>query len=120
MLAWFRLLRQFLCAPLSAHRGRLGPQFGQNEAKWGARVHSQVADFITLSKEYDLIASRFYAEFPAEWRQNDTVNLLLGMLLLFNVEVVGLQSAISVTVENMKFQSLLKRWITVSHILSLF
>lgn len=56
---------------------------------------------------------RFYAEFPAEWRQNDTVNLLLGMLLLFNVEVVGLQSAISVTVENMKFQSLLKRLLFV-------
>lgn len=54
---------------------------------------------------------RFYAEFPSEWRQNETVNLLLGMLLLFNVEMVGLRGTISVTVENVKYQSLLKRWV---------
>uniref|UniRef100_A0A1I8B051 NR LBD domain-containing protein n=1 Tax=Meloidogyne hapla TaxID=6305 RepID=A0A1I8B051_MELHA len=52
---------------------------------------------------------RFYVDFPAEWRRNETINLLLGLILLFNVEVADLQSAISVTVENMKFQSLLKR-----------
>uniref|UniRef100_A0A914MHV8 NR LBD domain-containing protein n=1 Tax=Meloidogyne incognita TaxID=6306 RepID=A0A914MHV8_MELIC len=52
---------------------------------------------------------RFYVDFPVEWRRNETINLLLGLILLFNVEVADLQSAISVTVENMKFQSLLKR-----------
>lgn len=46
-----------------------------------------------------------------EWRRNETINLLLGLILLFNVEVADLQSAISVTVENMKFQSLLKRYL---------
>ncbi|KAL3110064.1 hypothetical protein niasHT_015667 [Heterodera trifolii] len=51
----------------------------------------------------------FYAQFPSEWRQNETVNLLLGMLLLFDVEVADLKCAISITVENMKFQSILKR-----------
>uniref|UniRef100_A0A915M9Z4 NR LBD domain-containing protein n=1 Tax=Meloidogyne javanica TaxID=6303 RepID=A0A915M9Z4_MELJA len=50
---------------------------------------------------------RFYVDFPVEWRRNETINLLLGLILLFNVEVADLQSAISVTVENMKFQSLL-------------
>lgn len=40
------------------------------------------------------------------------MNLLLGMLLLFNVEMVGLRGTISVTVENVKYQSLLKRWVT--------
>uniref|UniRef100_A0A915NET8 Nuclear receptor domain-containing protein n=1 Tax=Meloidogyne javanica TaxID=6303 RepID=A0A915NET8_MELJA len=52
---------------------------------------------------------RFYVDFPVEWRRNEIINLLLGLILLFNVEVADLQSAISVTVENMKFQSLLKR-----------
>jgi hypothetical protein len=81
---------------------------GNDAPKWSVRIDCEVTENVH-KQFYNYLFQRFYEDFPSEWRQNETVNLLLGMILLFNVEVAGLQSAISVTVENMKFQSLLRR-----------
>lgn len=56
----------------------------------------------------------FYNEFPLEWRTNSTLNLLLGILYLFNAEVPELNNPIAIAVENMKYQSLLKRYVLIN------
>lgn len=51
----------------------------------------------------------FYKDFPIKWRKNETVVLLLGMILLFNPEIPDLNSRLTVTIESLKYQSILKR-----------
>ncbi|KAI1724158.1 zinc finger, c4 type (two domains) domain-containing protein [Ditylenchus destructor] len=51
----------------------------------------------------------FYKDFPVEWRSNETIILLLGMILLFDAQVPELHNQISVTVERMKYESIAKR-----------
>uniref|UniRef100_A0A915DW31 NR LBD domain-containing protein n=1 Tax=Ditylenchus dipsaci TaxID=166011 RepID=A0A915DW31_9BILA len=50
----------------------------------------------------------FYKDFPVEWRNSETVILLLGMILLFDPQIPDLHNQLSVTVENMKYVLLLK------------
>jgi len=56
---------------------------------------------------YSIIA--FYRDFPIEWRTNETVIVLLGIVLLFDPEVIDLNNRLTVTVEQMRYQAILKR-----------
>uniref|UniRef100_A0A914ED95 Nuclear hormone receptor HR96 n=1 Tax=Acrobeloides nanus TaxID=290746 RepID=A0A914ED95_9BILA len=52
---------------------------------------------------------RFYATFREEWRTNENVMLLLGMIVLFNPNVPDLQDPLPVAVQNRKYRAILKR-----------
>lgn len=52
---------------------------------------------------------RFYNVLRDEWRGNDSIMFLLGLIVLFNHDVADLQSRESVAAENHKHRSLLKK-----------
>lgn len=52
---------------------------------------------------------RFYATFKEEWRTNESVMLLLGMIVIFNPEFPNLHNRVAVEEENRQYKRVLKR-----------
>lgn len=57
------------------------------------------------------VISRFYSTFKEEWRTNEAVMLLLGMVVIFNPDFPNLHNRSIVERENQLYKKVLKRFV---------